>query len=701
MRANFSFGEGRMQLKMNKIGSIFLRTWAIVGLILANSSIASAQFSAAPLLHTSTNAPILLIVNSSAPNKFGSYLGEILRAEGLNAFDQVELDSLTSTQLAQYDVAILAETPLSATHALTLTNFVSGGGALLAMRPDSKIAGIFGLGANEGTQSDGYLQIQTGASFNGQTPGSGLTAETLQIHGVTDQYTTTADAVTLAQLYTTAITITSYPAVVAANYGSGQAVAFTYDLVSNIVYTRQGNPVNANLDVDGDGYTRTVDLFQTADPTTPWINRDKIPIPQADEQQRFFARLVQQMVGRNHPMPQLWYFPETAKTMLILNSDAHWNNINDYVDLIADVSAHQGRVTVYLFDMGALNGNYWDWPSDTDLQLWETEGHTFGIHPWRASYTMTMMTAFSGNDTWFLSTYTIPRSRTVRTHYIEWEGWTGTADAAAMHNIAMDTSFYHWGAWLQKPDLTWPHGYITGSGLPMKFIREDGTLTSVYQQLTELADDQLFTSQGGLEGLTTGAQAVALSKGLIDASLAGNYSALVEHHHVDNYSSNPALQDWLAGSIDYAHSKNVPVWNADQWLSFTETRHDANYTDIAWDNISSTLSFNIVMTATPGLTLTTMLPRSYGGEALTAVKVDGVRSNFITETVKSTNVAFVSVPAGNHSVRAFYGNHTTAISLLTLAAQSDENSWLPIAVALLLSGVLVWRWRKFTLRTAP
>ena len=41
---------------------------------------------------TATNPPILLIVNSAAPNKFGAYLGEILRAEGLNAFDQVALE---------------------------------------------------------------------------------------------------------------------------------------------------------------------------------------------------------------------------------------------------------------------------------------------------------------------------------------------------------------------------------------------------------------------------------------------------------------------------------------------------------------------------------------------------------------------------------------------------------------------------------
>ena len=98
------------------------------------------------------------------------------------------------------------------------------------------------------------------------------------------------------------------------------------------------------------GVVRTVDLFQTAGGGAPWIDRDKIPIPQADEQQRLLARLVQQLVGRNRPMPQLWYFPGTAKTMLILTSDGHWNSRADYDDLIADFNAHQGKITVYLSD---------------------------------------------------------------------------------------------------------------------------------------------------------------------------------------------------------------------------------------------------------------------------------------------------------------------------------------------------------------
>ena len=81
---------------------------------------------------TTTNPPILLIVNSAAPNRLGPYLGEILRAEGLNAFSQAELSSVTAAQLAEYDLAILVQTPLTSAQASVLTSYVSNGGALLA-----------------------------------------------------------------------------------------------------------------------------------------------------------------------------------------------------------------------------------------------------------------------------------------------------------------------------------------------------------------------------------------------------------------------------------------------------------------------------------------------------------------------------------------------------------------------------------------
>src|SRR5512143_1693512 len=539
-----------------------IRLIIVIGLLAGTLGTTRAIVAAPTAQAVSSNAPILLVVNSSASNNFGAYLGEILRTEGLNAFDQVELSNLTATQLAQYDLAILAQTPLSSAQAGMFNTYVSGGGTLLAMRPDPQIAGLFGLNAGAGTLTNGYLQVQNNAVFNNAAPGSGLTSATLQIHGDTDQYTTAAGAVMLAQLYSNATSSTPYPAVVAANSGMGQAVAFTYNLAMNVAYTRQGNPANANLDVDGDFYVRTVDLFQTVgNPAAPWVDRNKIPIPQADEQQRLLTRLIAQMVGRNRPLPQLWYFPGTAKTMLILTSDAHWNNgLTDYSQFLADLNTRQSQATMYLAAESSSQ-----WPSNANLQTWMAQGNTFGIHPYRNDGS-TLAAGFNTVDSLFSSTYTVPRSNTVRIHRYEWQGWTDPADIETTHNIALDDSFAGWGKRLQKPDGTWPHGYMTGSGLPMKFVRPDGTLTSVYQQLTNLTDDQLLPAQAGPEGLT-GSQAVLVSQALLDASLAGNYSAQTELHHVDYYATTSSLQQWLTGDVDYARSKAVPIWNADRWLS--------------------------------------------------------------------------------------------------------------------------------------
>src|SRR5262245_40600645 len=67
-------------------------------------------------LHVSTQgapAPILLVVNSAATNPYGSYLGEILKAEGLSSFAVAQLGSVTSSTLNSAHVVVLAETGLT------------------------------------------------------------------------------------------------------------------------------------------------------------------------------------------------------------------------------------------------------------------------------------------------------------------------------------------------------------------------------------------------------------------------------------------------------------------------------------------------------------------------------------------------------------------------------------------------------------
>src|SRR5262249_48695201 len=149
-------------------------------------------------------------------------------------------------------LVVLAETPLTSAQVTLFSTYVIGGGRLLALRPDADLASLFGLLPVGSAQTDGYLKID-----GAQPAGQGLPTSTLQIHGLTDRHSRNG-ATTTATLYSDASTPTIYPAVVTAAAGSGQTAAFTYDLARNVIYTRQGNPANANVDVDNDGVLRTV-----------------------------------------------------------------------------------------------------------------------------------------------------------------------------------------------------------------------------------------------------------------------------------------------------------------------------------------------------------------------------------------------------------------------------------------------------------
>ncbi len=614
---------------------------------------------------TST-ASILVVVNDSQTYKWGHYLEEILRAEGLNEYDVIDISAMTADGLSSYPVVILAQTSLTSGQASTLATYVNSGGRLIAMRPDAQIKALFGLGSSAGTQNNGYLAINTTATLDGVAPGAGLVTDTLQIHGTVDRYTPAGGTVTLAQLYSSASTATAYPAVVGATYGAGRGVAFLYDLSSNIIYMRQGNPTNATYvspqsglagDVDGDGVFRTIDLFEAIGGGSPWVDLNKMPIPQADEQQRLFARLVKQMAASVEPLPQMWYFPGTAKSVLIPTGDAHNNQESDFQYEMDSVNAHGGKITIYLTSI------FNQPPTEADVQTWVSEGDTFGIHPW--SYKpdsdpdfniASLEDGYRVMELFFESTYSnVTRSATVRNHQIAWEGWTSAAELAISYGIAMDTSFYNWGPWLQKPDGSWADGYVTGSGLPMKFVKADGTILPEYQQYTEIVDEQLMsaaTNPGFLNENLTPAQALVITKAEIDASLGGYYSALMTQFHVDYY--DVGTQPWAEGVMDYANSKGVPIWNADQWLSFTQTRHDANYSNIVWSGTNNLLTFNLVSSATPGVTLTTLLPLTYANRDLNSVSVDGHAVAFQQETINGMDVAFVSIAAGNHSFTAAY-----------------------------------------------
>jgi hypothetical protein len=202
-----------------------------------------------------TVPPVLVVTDSAnSADPFGSYLGEILRAEGMTTFSTADVSALTSTFLASYTTVLLGPiSSASPTLVTTLTSYVQGGGRLIAMHPPTNLAALFGVTSVGTTTSEGYTAIiggGLGGSFN-TTP--------LQFHGAADNYTLSG-ATAIAKLYSTATSATPYPSVTLATVGQGQAMLWAYDLARSVVYTRQGNPVNPHI-TNSDGGYRDTDLY--------------------------------------------------------------------------------------------------------------------------------------------------------------------------------------------------------------------------------------------------------------------------------------------------------------------------------------------------------------------------------------------------------------------------------------------------------
>ncbi len=496
----------------------------IAGNVLAGP--VSWQFSTAapppPPPTQGPGGPILVIGNSaSTTSRFSLFTAEILRSEGLNEFATADLGGVSPATLAGYDLVILGTTALSASQASMLSTWVTGGGRLIAFRPDKQLAGLFGLTATTGTISNAYLKVNTAAA-----PGAGITDQTMQFHGTADQYTL-AGATPVATLYSTATSATAAPAVTLSPAGAGQAAAFSYDLAQSIVYTRQGNPAWAGQERDGQDPVRSDDLYFGGTPATDWVDLSKVAIPQADEQQRLLANLIGSMELARMPLPRFWYLPRSLKAVVVATGDDHGTGgtpgrLDQYAAAspagcsVADWTCL--RFTSYMYPDTPL--------SNSDASAYRAAGFELALHPQSNCGNFTPTSLESSYATQLAQFHTkwpsLPNPSTSRFHCIVYSDWASQPKTELRHGIRLDTDYYYWpGSWVQNRP-----GFMTGSGLPMRFADTDGTIIDVYQAATQLTDE-------------SGQSYPATPNALLDSALGplGYYGAFVANMHTDSPST--------------------------------------------------------------------------------------------------------------------------------------------------------------------
>jgi len=146
---------------------------------------------------------------------------------------------------------------------------------------------------------------------------------------------------------------------------------------------------------------------------------------------------------------------------------------------------------------------------------------------------------------------------------------------------------------------------------------------------------------------------------MLDRSINGDYCAIGGQFHVDPFQleGDPAEKGriFLEGTLDYANQMGVPILSAQEWLEFTDLRHESNFDSVIWDSNASNLTFNLLPPEQPESTLTILLPLAYGDKSLSSVSADGVTTSMDTRLVLG-GVAYaqIIVSAQRHTIQAIY-----------------------------------------------
>ncbi|MEW6402215.1 MAG: twin-arginine translocation signal domain-containing protein [Chloroflexota bacterium] len=606
------------------------------------------------------NQSILVLCNDRGENQFGISLGEILRAEGINSFIIERLAEFNIDRLIHFDIVLLSEGALTQVQADKISRYVFEGGNLLAMSPDPQLLPILGLKDQKQNSALSYVIVDEKHEL-----GAGTTPVSLQFHGNANDYLLDG-ARGIAWLCDKNGGERIHPAVSIHPYGDGWACAWAYDLAKSVVLTRQGSPEWIKQERDGFDGIRPSDLF------CGWIDLDKIEIPQADEQQRLLVNILHFLSQGKRPLPRLWYFPGNAKSILVATSDAHQNPGWAMEALISHVEKHGGHISIYsmpptysipyraaqkvrwwLEDAKLMDEAYF--PSLSRVARWRERGHEFGIHTlvedgfeasWQKSWE------------WFTGVGYGPVPPTTRVHRILWDGWVESARLQAEYGFRMNLDFYHVGDAFKRKNGDWVYGHFNGSGLPMKFIDENGKVLNIYQQMTQLADDHLLNLHWGGSVKLPAAQAVEVSKSLLDHSVSGGYAAIGAIFHTDPFAVGESWAqqeaEWMDGTLEYAATNDIPIWSSEMWLNFVEARQGTTIENLSWRRQERKLMCTVRCRDPKYGSISLLIPMTHSGYRLSGAEINGRPIDYAVQAVGSLDYACISLTSDVSEVVVYY-----------------------------------------------
>lgn len=572
----------------------------------------------------------------------GRYAVEMLRAEGLTgALDrEVSSNPVRAADLMRHQAIIVAPCDQRTGAEAAALEALQTGCAVIFLRPSRQTAQRLGLTATSvRVANEFYIAPERAHPLWFAELG-----DTLQFHGAADLYDRRDDGL-LARISGPGWAM-PFPAIVTGDCGAGRYAVFSYDLATSTVLFHQGSAelasTGAHPDSDGDGVFAPSDMFQGL------LDVTKRHVPQADLQQQLLVRVLAWASESVGPVARLWPFPAAQPAVALINGDSDIMTRPQLEWFVNMTEAHGGNYTIYMMEehLPLL-------PPDMAAD-YRRRGHSIGPHIWlKLTPTPEEMAARIREETAHFARYYGAPPRTTRHHCVVWPGWVNTARALAGAGIGLETNY--------RAAERYQSGYVTGSGLPMRFIDEMGEFIECFQQETLLCDDYALIDKSYLPPLSE-QEVIALSRALLDEACAHYHTAVQIYFH-PVYSTGLRVNTgqfihtagWMEAVLKHCLEKNIPMPSTDAWCAYNEQRRATILGEQNWDPTTGHLS--IQLTSVGGLPgATVVLPTRYVGRHVRHVALGSAELSLHQRVVQGTDCVLATgdIEPGRHILVASY-----------------------------------------------
>ncbi|MBI4028230.1 MAG: hypothetical protein HY360_24810 [Verrucomicrobia bacterium] len=534
-----------------------------------------------------------IFIPPGSPMDGSAYLAEILHAFGLCFAERVSLRDALKAANPHTDVILLPRGSETA----GIESFLQAGGSVVAIQPDASVERLAALSRKKQDENPCRLRFVKPICY-------GARGEPLWTLGPIHVYENKPASEVAAYLFKPGDFNSESIGLWDGAVGLGQLVVYAYDPVLCMARLRQGFPSRANHLAPGEAIPRSFYLHEPhPPPDTAWR-------PTADLHAAALGGIIQRLLGRHAPVPSLWHIPEGRAAILIFSGDEDGGTQNANDQEMRDLESFDGALSLYVI------------PGITSItrQLIEEytrRGHTISVHP---NLTSTAgkppaeqlakaeqeVRAFHEKFAWPV--------RTIRNHSVMWPGYLDLPELWERLGIGMDANCLA-ALYAQSPDYG-PYVNVDAA-VPLRFVREDGSLIDVYQQPTHASDDVTSHPTLSYSQKYSPEQFDWIAQRIFDDAVRFFHAPICVVVHPCNYVSFSGGQG--RALMARARELDMPIWSVDRWHDFWRAR--ASWRMSGYTSDGTRLRF--VLKGSPCESLSLTLPPTADGHALRSVTING------------------------------------------------------------------------------